>query len=97
MNNYLFELKIKELTLLSIEHKVIDGILVVLKPKPTLMGCNLCYLSQPINNQINGFDLINYYEEYKEKCTVPSHIASKCWLCPKCGFVFNSFEDIDIQ
>jgi len=45
----------------------------------------------------DGINLINYYEEYKEKCTVPSHIASQCWLCPKCGFVFNSFKDIDIQ
>ena len=97
MNNYLFDLKIKELTLLSVDHQVIDDILVVLNPRPTLIGCKLCYLANPENNQINGINLINYYEEYKEKCTVPSHIASQCWLCPKCGFVFNSFKDIDIQ
>ena len=94
MENFLFDLKIKELQALKQKFEIHDDILILHQDKQIVaLGCRLCYMKKP-NSNMNGFEieggeLINYYEKYKEDCTVPVEIAINCWLCPKCGRLFK--------
>jgi hypothetical protein len=93
MKNILFDLKIKELSALKKDFKVIDDILFLFEKDVKLIGCDLCYMKKPLAD-ISGYsieagELVNYYEKFKEDCTVPKEVAINVWLCPKCNRVFQ--------
>ena len=95
MNNYLFDLKIRELQLLNKNFELLnDGILLIFeKNAAILMGCKNCYQVMPIATEsgfkIDAGDLINYFNKYGSFSTLPPEIAIKCWLCPCCGRLFR--------
>lgn len=92
--NDLFELKIKELKCLNKKFDLHKGILIVYeKNYPVVLGCDICYMKKPIATisgyKIDGGELVNFYEKYKEHCTIPVEMAINCWLCSKCGRLFK--------
>ena len=86
-NNFLFDLKIRELELLNKNFTINNDILIINEKQPVLIGCRLCYLVTPIATidgyEINGRKLINHYEKFGN-LGVPSEIANKIWMCPMC-------------
>ncbi len=91
MKNTLFELKIKELSLLNKKFKVVDDCLV-LEDTLELLGCKFCYMVKP-EPTYNGFkipkgNLINATEKESAQ-SVPMEVAINCWLCPHCGRLFQ--------
>lgn len=93
MINTLFDLKIKELEILNKEFEVKDDILIIYDKHPIILGCKHCYMVKPISTK-NGYEidkgkLINYYEKFKDECTLPKQIAINCWLCPVCFRLFK--------
>jgi uncharacterized protein with PIN domain len=83
MENFLFELKIKELKLLNKKYKVIEDCLVLtedkvlLKPEPTFDGYKI-----PKGNLINAI-------EKQSELTIPKEVAINCWFCPHCNRLFQ--------
>jgi hypothetical protein len=105
MDNYLFDLKVKELKALNKKFEIIDDILVLLEDQPVVIGCKECYLVKPEQTQ-SGYKiptgyLINFYEKYKGSCGSPPEVLMNCWLCPKCGRLFKellpSFEFVSLK
>jgi hypothetical protein len=103
MENVLFDLKIKELTLLNKKFKVIEDCLVM-EDTLELLGCRFCYMVKPEPTR-KGFkipkgDLINSFNDLKEK-TLPTEMMINCWLCPYCGKLFQEllpdFETIMVN
>ena len=91
MENYLFDLKVKELKALKKKYRLLNDILIL--DDREIIGCKACYMKKPVST-VDGFKidvgfLINYYERFKEKCTVPKELAINIWLCPKCNRVFK--------
>jgi len=106
MDNYLFELKTKELDALGANYQLLNDILVVFDKYPVVLGCRSCYMVVPTPTQsgykIPAGDLINYNEKYKdEQCSLPSEVSRNCWLCPKCNRVFKellpNFDFVDVK
>lgn len=91
--NHLFNLKVKELTLLKKQFKVIDNVLVITENGYEVLGCVECYMVNPVATT-NGYsipagELINFYEKLSEVNNLPIEIAINCWMCPFCGRLFK--------
>jgi hypothetical protein len=96
--NYSFDLKIKELKALKKNFILHEDILVLNENGFELIGCRDCYMQSPTPNN-NGFkleagDLINYYEKFKEGCTIPKEVAINIWMCPRCNRVFRELMPV---
>ena len=91
MENFLFELKIKELKLLNKKYEVIEDCLVLIEDK-VLLGCKHCYIVKP-EPTFDGYkipkgNLINAIEKQSE-LTIPKEVAINCWFCPHCNRLFQ--------
>lgn len=101
--NLLFDLKIKELTLLKKDFQIIDNNVIVLKDNGIIiLGCRDCYMVSPTSTQsgykIPAGNLVNFYEKLKEANNLPKEIAINCWMCPKCGRLFKELiPEFDIS
>jgi hypothetical protein len=106
MENYLFELKIKELKSLKQKFVLTDNFVLIVEDKyPVVLGCKACYMVTPTSTQsgytIPAGNLINYNEKYKEHSSVPGEVAINCWLCPVCSRLFRellpSYEYMEVK
>lgn len=92
-DNFLFDLKIKELSLMRKKFAVNNDILVVFEDKPVVLGCRLCYMAEPVPTaqgyDIPGGSLVNLHEKLEGKADIPKELAINCWMCPVCGRIFQ--------
>ena len=90
--NKLLELKIRELSLLKKDFEFINDILYLNDKNKIVLGCILCYATTPIAESdgysIPAGKLVNLREKHNE-LNIPIEISSNCWLCPKCGRLFQ--------
>jgi hypothetical protein len=90
--NKLLDLKIRELKLLNKNIEIINDVVYLKDKNKIVIGCDQCYAVTPKANkkgyEIPAGNLVNLYETHNN-LNIPVEISSNCWLCPKCGRLFQ--------
>jgi hypothetical protein len=99
MDNFIFELKVKELDVLKKNYKLQDDILFLMGEQIQILGCKHCYKVQaeatPDGYRIPFGYLINLKEKLEQENQLehynhsPNEVVSNCWLCPHCFRLFD--------